>query len=240
MKKNKIIIVILISIFFIIFVSSLYIIIRDFLECKENSDLTEELIENTFSSDEDTKEETINWQYLNEINSDIVGWIEIKNTNISYPILRDNNLYYLRHSYDKKYNMNGSIFTTDIHPFKEETIIYGHNMKNGTMFSEIGKYLDKNFLNNHLSFKIYTPSITYEANVFSVYSIGINEEKINIKNLDFDSRIEYYKKASKYKLEYNDEINKIVKLSTCSYINAKVSPTDQRYYIIAAISPICD
>ena len=56
--------------------------------------------------------------------------------------------------------------------------------------------------------------------------------------LNFDDRLEYYKKVSKYHIENNDKITKIVKLSTCSYINANTIPTDQRYYIIANLISI--
>src|SRR5699024_7870519 len=85
-------------------------------------------------------------------------------------------------------------------------------------------------------FKIYTPNENYEATIFSVYSIGVNTESNNIKKLNFDERIDYYKKASKITIKSDKEITKIVKLSTCSYLNAKTSPTDQRYYIIAYLS----
>ena len=126
-----------------------------------------------------------------------------------------------------------------MNPFvNKETIIYGHNMRNKTMFSELSKYLDKDFLNKHLTLKIYTPSAIYEGRIFSVYSIGIESENSNIKQLNYDERIIYYKNVSKYKIDTVDNISKIVKLSTCSYINAKTSPTDQRYYIIASINQI--
>ena len=174
------------------------------------------------------------------LNKDIIGWIEIENTKIHYPILKDNNsLFYLKHSYDKKYNRSGSIFTININPFKdEETIIYGHNMKNNSMFSKLGKYLNEDFFYKHNKIKIYTPSTNYEGKIFSAYSINIEEENNNIRNLNFDELIEYYKKSSKYNVSDIDSISKIVKLSTCSYINAKSSPTQERYYIIANLVPI--
>lgn len=165
--------------------------------------------------------------------------VEIEGTNINYPIIKNENNYYLKHSFDKKYNSNGAIFTTNIFPFKDdETIVYGHNMKNGSMFSNLGKYLNKEFLDLHSKYKIYTVDKNYEATIFSVYSIGVNEEMQNLKLLNFDERVKYYKNISKYKIEYNENINKIVKLSTCSYLNAKTRPTDQRYYIIASLNPI--
>ena len=162
-----------------------------------------------------------------------------RNRRYKYPIIKNENNYYLKHSFDKKYNSNGAIFTTNIFPFKDdETIVYGHNMKNGSMFSNLGKYLNKEFLDLHSKYKIYTVDKNYEATIFSVYSIGVNEEMQNLKLLNFDERVKYYKNISKYKIEYNENINKIVKLSTCSYLNAKTRPTDQRYYIIASLNPI--
>jgi len=224
-----------------IFCVSSYLIMKDFFEYEKNNNSTEQLIQEVVEVDENTEESYINWEQLNTINNDIVAWIEIENTNINYPILRDNNLYYINHSYDKKYSKSGSIFTTNAEFFEDdETIIYGHNMKNGTMFSELGKYLNKDFLDAHDIIKIYTPSGDYECKIFSVYSIGIDNENNNIKSLSFDERIEYYKNSSKYTVNNVDDINKILKLSTCSYINAKTSPTDQRYFILASVIPLCD
>ncbi len=240
MRWNKIWGILLIFIFIIVFSSCLYLLLKDYFQLKENNEATEELIEDVIQENPVTEELSIDWEHLKSINPDIIGWIEIKDTKINYPILQDNNnLFYLKHSYNKKYNSNGSIFTTNTNPFTdEETILYGHNMKNGTMFSILGKYLDAVFLNSHLNFKIYTPTINYDCNIFAAYSIGIEKENNNIKQLSFEERIEYYKNASKYTLNTIDNSTKIVKLSTCSYINAKTTPTDQRYYIIANIIPI--
>lgn len=229
----------MIIIFIFVFLICSHLIISDFLEYKENISSTEQLIEEVVETDDSKQESRINWQYLQEINSDIIAWIEVENTNINYPILKDTNLYYINHSYDKKYNKNGSIFTTNAAPFSdEETVIYGHNMKNGTMFSELGKYLKKDFLDSNNIIKIYTPTGDYECKIFSVYSTCIDDENNNIKSLNFDERIEYYKKSSKYSITNVENISKIIKLSTCSYINAKTTPTDQRYYILASINPI--
>lgn len=239
MKCKKILVIMLILIFIVVFSICVYLLLKDLQELNESNESTENLIEESIEINEDTQEKKIDWDYLKSVNEDIVAWIEIEDTNINYPILKDKDVYYLKHSFDKKYNSNGSIFTTDLLPFEEdETIVYGHNMRNGSMFSNLGNYLDKDFLYSHLKFKIYTPNGDYEASVFSVYSIGIGIENNNIKSLDFNERIKYYEKTSKYYIENNDNINKIVKLSTCSYINAKTRPTDQRYYIIASLNQI--
>lgn len=239
MKCKKILLIMLILIFIVVFSICVYLLLKDLQELNESNESTENLIEESIEINEDTQEKKIDWDYLKSVNEDIVAWIEIEDTNINYPILKYKDVYYLKHSFDKKYNSNGSMFTTDLLPFEEdETIVYGHNMRNGSMFSNLGNYLDKDFLYSHLKFKIYTPNGDYEASVFSVYSIGIGIENNNIKSIDFNERIKYYEKTSKYYIENNDNINRIVKLSTCSYINAKTRPTDQRYYIIASLNQI--
>lgn len=239
MKCKKIVFILLICIFIIVFSICAYFLLKDMKDLKENNDKLENLIEESIIISEETEEKGIDWNYLKAINSDIIAWIEIEGTNINYPILKDKDIYYLKHSFDKKYNSNGSIFTTDSKPFEAlETVVYGHNMKNGSMFSNLGNYLNKEFLYSHQKFKIYTPDGNYEATVFSAYTIGIETETNNIKFLNFDERVQYYKKASKYNLEIDGNINKIAKLSTCSYINVKTTPTDQRYYIIARLNQI--
>jgi sortase B len=234
MKCKNVSIILLIFILTIVFCISCYILLKDLKEYKESDKSTEKLIEESIEIKEETQKRSIDWEYLKSINKDIIAWIEIENTKIDYPILKDKDVYYLKHTFDKKYNSNGSIFTTNSYPFEDkETIVYGHNMKNGSMFSDLGKYLNKDFLNSHFNFKIYTPTCNYEARIFSVYSIGVETESNNIKSLNFEDRIEYYKKASEYNIETDSNIKKIVKLSTCSYLNATTIPTDQRYYIVA-------
>lgn len=230
-----------IIVFIIILLVVSYILIKDFLEYKESSDSSIELLETVMTEEKDDEKEkektNIDWNKLEDINKDIIGWIKVENTNINYPILKDDdNLKYLKHSFDGKYNKNGSIFTLNDNPFQDnKTVIYGHNMRSGLMFSELSKYMNEEFLNAHLNFEIYTKNANYKATIFSCYSIGVNKEENNIKLLDFQEEIEYYKKASKYSIDNIGKIEKIVKLSTCSYLNNHTTPTDQRYYIIAKL-----
>ncbi len=224
-------------IFVMTFLVTSFFIGKDFLEYKKNNKEIENLVKDVMVVKENnTEKNIIDWEKLKGINADIIGWIKIEDTPINYPILKDRNLLYVNHTYNKNYNNHGSIFTTNTNPFDEqETILYGHNMKDGSMFSILGKYLDNEFLSEHKTFQIYTKNRNYECTVFSVYSIGINTEEKNIQKLNFKQRIDYYKNSSRIKIDITDNIDKIIKLSTCSYINAKVSPTDQRYYIIASI-----
>lgn len=111
-------------------------------------------------------------------------------------------------------------------------------MKNGIIFSELSKYMKEDFFKEHSTFHIYTQNQNYKATIFSCYSIGINIEENNIKPLNFKEKIEYYKNSSIHSTVNIGEIEKIVKLSTCSYLNSHTTPTDQRYYIIAKLEEV--
>ena len=236
--KKIIITIIIICIIVLLIIG--YLLLKDYLEYGSNNKDIEDLIDEVFIDNSTEKKSKIDWEYLKSINEDIIAWIEIEGTQINYPILKDNgNLYYLKHNYLKKYNSNGSIFTLDKQPFEDcETLLYGNNMRNDTMFSLLGNYLDKDFLFAHQKINIYTPTCDYEGIIFSAYSIGIEKEKSNISNLNYEERIEYYKNSSKIQTNNVDITDKIIKLSTCSYINSKTRPTDQRYYIIATLNKI--
>ena len=196
----------------IILIISSYILIKDLLENNESSDMNTKLSENVIIEVNTEDKISIDWNKINEINKDIIGWIRITGTNINYPILQDNNnLKYLKHTFNGKYNKNGSIFTLNNDPFyDDETVI----------------------------FDIYTKEQNYKAEIFSVYSIGIETEEKNTKSLNFEEKIKYYKKISKFSIDNTKEIKKIVKLSTCSYLNNHTTPTNQRYYIVASLKKV--
>lgn len=237
--KNTMIITSII-VFAIILITSIYFLTKDFLAYKESNNASKELIEEVIIQEENDERAEIDWKKLEDINKDIVGWIKIEGTHIDYPILKDNNkLQYLTKSFNGKYNVNGSIFTLNEKPFQEsETIIYGHNMKSKIMFSELDKYMKEDFFYKHSSFEIYTKGQNYRATVFSCYSTNVYQEEKHIKSLEFDEKVEYYKKKSKYPMKNIGKAKKIVKLSTCSYLNNYTTPTNQRYYIVAKLEEI--
>ena len=93
---------------------------------------------------------------LQQQNPDTVGWIELPGTDISYPIMQGaSNETYLRHTFNKEYLISGSIFM-DFRNNKDysdfNTIIFGHNMRDGTMFSQLGSYLNDDFLRCYIIF----------------------------------------------------------------------------------------
>ena len=105
MRCHKFLAILLIIMFLIVFFSCSYLLLKDYFELKDNNDSNENLIEETIEVNEETQEKIIDWDYLKSVNEDIIGWIEIEDTKINYPILQDNNnLYYLKHTYNKKYS----------------------------------------------------------------------------------------------------------------------------------------
>lgn len=84
------------------------------------------------------------------INSDIIGWIKVLNTNIDYPICSGNNNFYLNRTYDKRPSKSGSIFLDENQlTFDLVSILHGHNMLNGTMFSHLKKFSDQEFFDKN-------------------------------------------------------------------------------------------
>lgn len=240
-KQKKVIVGIMIVIFIIIFLVCSYIIIKDLLYYKKADSKNDKLIEAVIKKEESKENETIiiDWKTLKDKNQDIIGWIKIDDTKIDYPILQDKNLYYMNHTYERKYNKNGSIFTKTSNPFEnEETIIYGHNMKNKIMLAGIENFMKEEFFYSHPSFMIYTKDCNYRANIFSIYSIAVDEESENIKELTFEDKIEYYKRQSKFQVEDVEKQKNILKLSTCSYINNKKTPTEQRYFLVSFLEKV--
>ena len=129
------------------------------------------------SDGEKTEEESyllIDFEGLQAMNSDIIGWIDIPGVGISYPLLQgSNNSYYLTHMSSGEYGIHGSIFM-DIHNkpdfYDSNTIIYGHNMKDGTMFAGLNAYQDFYFYQQHPYFYIYLPGYLLKYQIFSCYS----------------------------------------------------------------------
>ena len=162
---------------------------------------------------------------LLEINPDIVGFIEVDNTEVSYPIVKSNdNSYYLNHTYTKEKSEIGSIFLdyrNNLDNLSFNNIIYGHGRIDNTMFGSLNNLLDKKILNSKDShyIKISTEKKIMIFKIFSVYTIP--KESYYIKtyfssNKYFKEFLETIMKRSIYNFKVNLNTNdKILTLSTC-------------------------
>ncbi len=109
------------------------------------------------------------YQAAFEENNELVGWLTIPDTSIDYPVVQkaDDNEYYLSHAFDNTPDTGGTLFVdyrSDITNPTTNTIIYGHNMHNKTMFGTISEYLDRNFYDSHreVSFNTIFEKRSYE------------------------------------------------------------------------------
>ena len=175
-------------------------------------------------------------------NEDMVGWISIDDTNINYPVLYKNtdNDYYLHRNFKREYSESGIPFMDrecNLAKPRDNIIIYGHNMKNGTMFAHLLKYANEKFLNEHKTVQF---SNLYEKEEYTV--ISVFKTQVGAKNEfkyynfteassadDFDNYVSAAKALSIHLIDetavYGD---KLLTLSTCSY-NMK----NERFVVVA-------
>lgn len=177
-----------------------------------NNKITKEENENTNNEIKD----------LSDINSDYKFWINVEGTNIDYPVVQGNdNDFYLNHDFNKNYLSAGSIFLDYRNNFETDynTIIYGHHMKNATMFGQMEKFKDKNFFDNNKTITITTKDTTYE---YEIFAIGVYDADFGYNKTDIKGKKEFNDFLNKItdKAMYTRNINinnKIITLSTCSY-----------------------
>lgn len=159
-KKHHIFRTLILIIALVVLGVSLFKIISGKMEYKKGRDEYDK-IRDTAVKDEDP-DKGVNWKKLRKINPDIVAWIRFKHPKvINYPVVqgKDNSLY-LNKSFGENYIKAGTIFVNcdNIPDFKDaNTIIYGHNMNDGSMFASLKKYEDHSFYKKHPTFFIYTP-----------------------------------------------------------------------------------
>lgn len=172
----------------------------------------------------------VNFDELINKNSDTVGWIKIEGTKVNYPVVQaDNNDYYLHHAFNKKENAGGWVFADyrdDFEEFGKNTIIYGHNMNNKTMFGSVPQMLNNSYLNNSSNYyiKISTPTCNTVWKLFSIYTIEpeVYYLKTNFRTYSFEEFVNTLKSRSVY--NFNIDVSpddKILTLSTCDNTGTK-------------------
>lgn len=163
------------------------------------------------------------------INPETVGWISIENTHINYPVVRhDNNEFYLTNGFERKRNGSGCIFMDyrNMSPDKDvNTILYGHHMKDSSMFRDLVLYKNKNFFSTNGRVVFNSPDKKYEWQVFSVYVAETDDFDYLMTSFKDKKTYAGYIKAIKDRSLFSSEISvstddRILTLSTCSYESA--------------------
>lgn len=188
----------------------------------------------------------VDFAALQQRNPDVYAWIQIPNTAVDYPILQSStdNAYYLNHTIDGEEKKEGAIFTENFNTKTFEdpnTVIYGHDMKNGSMFQSIHNYMDRNFFDTNRDITIYMPDQILHYKIFAAY---LTDNKHLLMNYNFWNQEEYkqYLDSIFSKRDMNAFVDtsmevtnedKIITLSTCY---AGIST--QRYLVQAVLVSI--
>ena len=246
----RIIFVSLFTFFILIAIFSGMMIYRHFQEATEQANFYENLAQVVKNAEANTDTDTAppsappeepelvmlpEYAELYAQNSNLVGWICIEDTKINYPVMQsvDNPNFYLKHGFDKAYTDYGCPYVgenCDVSKPSDNLIIYGHHMKNGSMFSDLEKFKKKDFWEEHKTFSFNTlyEKQTYEViAVFKtvVYTGSANEFKyFQFSDAQTPEQFDEYIAKCKDKALYDTGVSaeygdKLITLSTCEYSN---------------------
>ena len=161
---------------------------------------------------------------LQKVNKEVMGWIIIPGAGISYPLMDgDDNSYYLNRTWDRQWNTMGSIFleaecSNKLTDFN--TIIYGHNMRNTTMFSNLKKYVKKSYWEDAPYVYIAAGKNVYRYDIFAAYEVEVDGHVFWLRVEDDDLKQKFIDRSLEMS-EINTGIvptisDKILTLSTCT------------------------
>lgn len=116
---------------------------------------------------------SVDWDYLRSVNSDVVGWLYCPGTIINYPVVQNpDNEYYLKHGFDRQSNVSGAIFAdagSVIGSPSSNLVIYGHNMKDKSMFGSFQAYVSESYCDENPSLYLLTPDRNYRIDLFGTH-----------------------------------------------------------------------
>lgn len=205
--------------------------IRQYQAEKVLEELADEMTGVDAETADGTEDILIDFDKLQEQNSDIYAWILIPGTQVNDPILQsteEEEDFYLMHNLDQSRGYPGCIYTQtrNSRDFTDRnTVIYGHNMKDGSMFASLHNYEEEGFLEEHPFVYIYTPESKLTYQIFAVYNAG------NVNLLDYYGNFEdvtaYQQYLTEIQSQYGedgacidtsvavDASDRIITLSTC-------------------------
>ena len=137
----------------------------------------------------------VKFEELQAVNPDIYAWITVPGTVIDYPILQhaSDNTYYLMHNIDGSYGYPGCVYTENMNSkdfTDNNTVIYGHNMKNGSMFAQLHKFEDPDFFNENREVLIYLPD---EVLHYTIFAAHVYDDRHLLYSFDFTDPEVYQK-----------------------------------------------
>lgn len=207
-----------------------------YYEQKQELDATSNVKETSVKNEAEKKEEPnkqirTEFKTLIERNEDTFGWITIEGTSIDYPVIQaENNEFYLDHNFNKEEDEKGSIYIDYRNNLDEQDdnyIIYGHKIKDGTMFSDLTKYVGKEtFIQYFKNNNIITFNTLYEDmkwQIFSACVVDLDKEDYHLytKYKNREKYLEFLNNAKEKSFVKSDveldENDKILTLVTCNF-----------------------
>ncbi len=199
---------------------------------KEYDDLAKSYVQPAAEEKETVKQ--IDFASLRQINPDLVGWLDIPGTKVSYPVAQDaDNSYYISHTFEKTYNPSGAIFldaAASGDMSGTNSIFYGHNMKNGSMFATVQSYCTiPSFREEHPDIYFYTEEATL---VYSVLAL----RQTTIQDPAYQTQFGNEKAKTAFLHEMEPSLSagdQIITLSTC--VNDGDPQTPHRFIVQAVL-----
>lgn len=227
---------IIIAILLIIMIASAISLVKEWMDAAAQRRLEESLAEaarqteaetEPLETEEETEAETeapyvspIDFAPLLATNPDTIGWIRVPDTKIDYPIVQSpDNQYYLHKDFEGKDSVYGTIYLdadskSDFSGWNNP--IYGHHMKDGSMFKDVVKFKDQDFFENHRYFEIYTPERTIHLKTLGCYYSDSNGI---VRKTSFKSQASFDKWVSE-------------RLAPCSFAEVPEQPFDSMFVLV--------
>ncbi len=177
---------------------------------------------------------SVDFDSLQSVNPEVVGWLYCPDTAINYPVLQGtDNEYYLHHLYDGTYNSSGSNFVdcNNSAGFADaNTVLYGHHMKNGSMFAGLQKFADQTYYEAHPVMWLLTPETNYKILLLSGYTTSADSDAYTIFTQPGQAWEDYLAQGLAQS-DFTAAVDtggaeKLITLSTCAY-----SFEDARYVL---------
>ena len=186
----------------------------------------------------------VDFSALKQINQDAVGWLEWQGTNVDYPVVQGNdNDYYLRRSLDGNANSAGTLFIVkdnSANVSDDVTVIFGHNMRNDSMFGMLSNLQSQEFYNEHPVMYYHTEDAIYEIDLFA----AVNQDFYDLTHgnynneEDFVTDMQQVKQNSTFQSDVQvDKDSKVLVLSTCLDSG---SNTSHRFLVYGTVNKVLD
>ena len=183
----------------------------------------------------------VDFDGLRAINPNVVGWIILEGTPINYPVVQgDDNYHYLDHLFNGTRNPSGAIFVDsyNLPDFVDDnTVIYGHHMRDGSMFAALERYRSQAFFDENPWVFLLTPEGNYVIKLFAGYVVDVEASSWRLEFSD-DAEMQYWIDERRSRSDFISDVevgpsDRLVTLSTCSFVFHNA-----RYVVVGRLMPI--